>query len=124
MSEFKGWEELSELEQLACEYSDFHKDAYGVRPRGVDTSLWTVEEFHAEFEVLSAVCEANAIACKQAEAAAAVRVEARIASLMQSGAADRGTAIRWIGEAEGSNGDMEYLCFLLGVDYGYFKEVA
>lgn len=124
MSGFKGWEELSELEQLACEYSDFHKSAYGVRPRGIDTSSWTVEEFNAEFEVLAAVCKENEIARKQAEASAAVQVEARIASLMQSGAVNRATAIRWIGEAEGSNGDMDYLCFLLGVDYGYFKEAA
>ena len=123
MSEFKGWEELSELEQLASEYSDFFKEAYGFRPH-LDASSWTVEEFQAAFEELSAVCKENAIARKQAEAVAAARVEARIASLMQSGAVDRGTAIRWIGEAEGSNGDMEFLCFLVGVPYGYFKEVV
>jgi hypothetical protein len=120
MSEFKGWEELSELEQLAAEYSDYFKSAYGYRPRGIDTCNWTVEQFNAEFEVLAAVCKGNEIARKQAEAAAAVVVEARIADLIKSGAADRATAVRWIDQAEGSNGDMSYLCFLLGVDYGYF----
>lgn len=124
MNEFNSWEELSELKRLACEYWDFHKDAYGFRPHGIDTSSWTVEQFNAEFEVLSAVCQANAIARKQTEASAAVHVEARIALLLQSGAVNRATAIRWINEAEGSNGDMEYLCFLLGVDYGYFREAA
>ena len=122
MGEFKSWVEMTELEQLACEHSDFYKDAYGIRPRWLDTSSWSVEQFNAEFESLAAVCKENAIARKQAEASASAQVEARIALLMKSGAPNRATAIRWIGETEGSNGDMEYLCFLLGVDYGYFKE--
>jgi hypothetical protein len=37
-----------------------------------------------------------------------------------SGAKDREMAMRWIHEAEGSNGDDEYLCFLLGLPYRYF----
>ncbi len=122
MSELRSWSELSPLEQASCGFSDFYKDAHGFRPRHIDTSSWTLEDFDREFEALAAVCWANALARKQAEAAAAVRVEARIASLMRHGAKDRATALRWIDEAEGSNGDMEYLCFLLGVDYGYFKE--
>jgi hypothetical protein len=51
-----------------------------------------------------------------------VTLEKRIASLLQSGAKDRSMAIRWIAEAEECNGDMEFLCFLVGVPYGYFKE--
>jgi hypothetical protein len=30
-------------------------------------------------------------------------------------------ALRWIHEAEGSDGDDEYLCFRSGVPYGYIK---
>jgi hypothetical protein len=31
-------------------------------------------------------------------------------------------AIRWIAEAEDAGSDMEYLCFLVGVPYGYIKD--
>ena len=124
MSEFKSWEEMSELEQLACEFSDFYKEAHGFRPRHVDVSEWTVAEFHSEFVELARVCKENAEARKEAEAAAAVRFEARIADLIASGAGNRATAIRWVAEAEEVNGDMDYLCFLLGLDYGYFKQAA
>jgi len=30
-------------------------------------------------------------------------------------------ALRWIHEAEGSNGDDEFLCYLMGLPYRYFK---
>jgi phage-related minor tail protein len=124
MSDFKSWEEMSELEQLACEFSDFYKEAHGFRPRHVDTTSWTVEQFHSEFEELARVCKQNAEFRKEAEAAAAVRFEARIADLIASGAGDRATAIRWVAEAEEVHGDMDYLCFLLGLDYGYFRQAA
>ena len=100
MSEFKSWEEMSELEQLACEFWDFYKEAHGFRPRHVDTTSWTVEQFHSEFEQLARVCKQNAEFRKESEAAAAVRFEARIVTLMASGAGDRATAIRWVAEAD------------------------
>ena len=31
-NEFKSWEEMSVLEQYACQYWDMYKAAYGVRP--------------------------------------------------------------------------------------------
>jgi len=120
MSEFKSWEEMSELEQLACEYWDFYKEAHGFRPRGIDTSSWTVEQFQAEFTELGRICKQNAEFRAEDEARAAVKFETRIAELIASGAGDRATAIRWVAEAEDADGDMEYLCFLLGLEYGYF----
>jgi hypothetical protein len=121
MNEFKSWEEMSELEQLACEFSDFYKEANGFRPRHVDTSNWTVERFQSEFNTLSEICKSNALARKEEEAYKARKLEARISELLEIGAKDRAMAIRWISEAEDAGGDMEYLCFLLGVEYGYFK---
>lgn len=123
MSELSSWSELSSLEQAACTYSDFFKEAYGFRPR-LDTSSWTLEDFDMAFEELSEVCKENAAQRDIAEAQAIKVLEARIVSLMQSGAKDRAMAIRWIGEAEECDGDMEYLCFLVGIPYGYFKEVV
>jgi hypothetical protein len=45
-------------------------------------------------------------------------------SLMMAGAKTREQALRWVHEAEGSNGDDEYLCYLLGLPYGYFRRAA
>jgi len=123
-NEFKSWEEMSVLEQMQCQYWDMYKDAYGVRPRGIDTTEWTEEEFMAEFETLGRVIEREEIARKESEANASVRFEAQMDSLMQSGAVSRDAALKWIHEAEGSNGDDEYLCFLLGLSYGYFRKAA
>jgi hypothetical protein len=124
MSEFKSWEEMSVLEQMQCQYWDMYKDAYGVRPRGIDTTQWTEEEFMSEFETLGKVIEREEIARKESEAQASIRFEAQIQSMISSGAKSREAALAWIHEAEGSNGDDEYLCFLLGLPYGYFRKAA
>ena len=120
MNEFKSWEEMSTLEQYACQYWDMHKDAYGVRPRGIDTSSWTEADFEAEFVILAKTIDANYKQQLAQEAVAQHDFEMRVLSLLQTGAKDREMALRWIHEAEGSNGDDEYLCFLLGLPYRYF----
>ena len=119
-NEFKSWEEMSVLEQYACQFWDMYKDAYGVRPRGIDTSSWTEEQFEAEFVQLSKTIEANYKVQLEQEEVAKHDFEMRMLSLLQTGAKDREMAMRWIHEAEGSNGDDEYLCFLLGLPYRYF----
>ena len=121
MEAFKSWEDMSTLEQYACQFWDMYKDAYGVRPRGIDTSTWTVQEFEAELVSLwdtAARADAERLA---SEADAAKALEERILVLIGMGADDRNQAISWIAEAEEANGDMDYLCYLLGVRYGYFR---
>ena len=124
MSELKSWSELSPLEQAAGTFWDFYKEAYGVRPRWIDTTSWTLEDFDREFEVLARVCKENAELRDAAEAAAVVRFEARISDLIAIGAKNRTTAIRWIAEAEDCGSDMSYLCFCLGLPYQYLLEAA
>lgn len=125
MSEFKSWEEMSVLEQMQCQYWDMYKDAYGVRPRGVDTSSWTEVEFEAEFKLLGEIIEQEYIARKEAEARAIVQFEDRVTNLMHTGT-NRERVIAWLMDAESANGDFEYFCFTQGLPYGYFKmkEVA
>jgi hypothetical protein len=110
--------ELTPLEEAASYYSDFHKDTYGFRPR--HTAGWTLEDYERETEALrpiyAAVCEREAAD----EAAAAVKVEETIAKLIGIGAGDRDTAIRWLAEGEDTGGDLDYLCYSLGLKYGYF----
>ena len=120
MEAFKSWEELTVLEQYSCTYWDMYKDAYGHRPRGIDTSSWTEAEFEAEFVSLSKTIDANYKAQLESEAKAIVAFEDRVQILLGMGADDREQALSWIHEAEGSNGDDEYLCFLLGLPYRYF----
>jgi len=125
MSEFKSWEELSVLEQMQCQYWDMYKDAYGVRPRGIDTSSWTEVDFKNEFASLGVVIEQEYIARKEAEAKAIVAFEDRVTNLMHT-STNRERVIAWLMDAEGANGDFDYFCFTQGLPYGYFemKEVA
>jgi hypothetical protein len=123
MEAFKTWEEMSTLEQYACQYWDMHKDAYGVRPRCIDTSSWTEADFEAEFVSLAKTIDANYEQQVKAEERAMIAFEMRVQELMTSGAKDLAMALRWIHEAEGSDGDEEYLCFLVGLPYGYFRKV-
>ena len=120
MEAFKSWEEMTTVEQYACQFWDMYKDAYGVRPRGIDTSSWTEAEFEAEFVQLSKTIDENYRDQLAREEVAKHDFEMRMLSLLQTGAKDREMALRWVHEAEGSNGDDEYLCFLLGLPYRYF----
>ena len=121
METFKTWEEMTTLEQYACQYWDMYKDAYGVRPRGIDTSSWTEADFEREFFQLSVTIAEEDRVRKEAEEKASHDFEMRILSLQQTGAKTREMALRWVHEAEGSDGDDEYLCFLIGLPYGYFR---
>jgi hypothetical protein len=126
MSEFtfKSWEEYTPLEQAACTYWDMYKDAHGFRPRHVDTSTWTLEQFEEEFKSLEDIIDRENTLRLEREDAASHEFEMRVQDLLRSGAKNREMAMRWVHEAEGSNGDDEYLCFLIGLPYGYFKETV
>jgi hypothetical protein len=123
MSELTSWEDMTPLEQAQCTYWDMYKDAYGHRPRGIDTSGWSLEDFDAEFARLGKIIEEEYQQRKQAEAAAVARFEEQVKSFIAMGANDRETAVRWFHEAEQTNGDDEYLCYCLGLPYGYFRKL-
>jgi hypothetical protein len=122
-NEFKSWEELSTLEQAQCTYWDMYKDAYGVRPRGIDTSSWTLEQFEAEFVDLGRAIDQEEAQRKIDEAQSIVKFEDRVLNLMHTGT-NRERVIAWLMDAEGANGDYEYFCFTQGLPYNYFKKVA
>lgn len=117
----KSWEELTELEQLACMFSDFYKDVHGVRPRFDDES-WTAADYQREINSLQSRVQIQMEEEKKLQESNIEEVENRITALIAIGAADRATAIRWIRDAEKCNeSDDDYLCFVLGIPYGYFK---
>jgi hypothetical protein len=119
-----SWEEMTVLEQMQCQYWDMYKDAYGVRPRGIDTTSWTEADFEAEFQMLGKVIEQEDIARKEAEAEATAKFEQHVTNTICMGAKDRATALRWIMDASQAGDDWEYFCFLNGLPYGYFREAA
>jgi hypothetical protein len=120
----QSWEEMTVLEQMQCQFWDMYKDAYGVRPRGIDTTSWTEADFEAEFQMLGKVIEQEDIARKEAEAEATAKFEQHVTNTICMGAKDRATALRWIMDASQAGDDWEYFCFLNGLPYGYFREAA
>jgi len=123
-TEFKSWEELTTLEQYSSIYWDMYKDAFGIRPRGIDTSAWTEADFQAEFKELGEIIDREEKIRNAAQQNAVFSFEKRVDALILSGAKDRATAMRWIHEAEDTQGDDEYLCYTLGLPYMYFRKVA
>ena len=123
-TEFTTWEDMTTLEQYACTYWDMYKDAFGIRPRGIDTSAWTEADYVAEFKQLEEIIEREEIARKAAEAINLEKFERRVAELISIGAKDQAMAMRWIHEAEGTQGDNDYLAWTLGLPYQYFRKAA
>jgi hypothetical protein len=114
------WNEMSELEQLSATYWDMYKDVYGYRPRHVDFTGWSEQTFRGELDILGEMLHEQEATRVEEEGIASHEFEIRLHNLMHSGATSRDMAMRWIHEAEGSNGDDEYLCYLLGLPYKYF----
>jgi hypothetical protein len=122
MSEaYKSWENMSEQEQLQCTFWDAYKDAHGFRPRHIDTTTLTVDQLKSDIARLASIIQDNERVRLEEEAASVVRFEARVASIIELGAQNRAMALRWIHEAEDTDGDDEYLCYRVGVPYGYIK---
>lgn len=111
---------VSERDELAQIYSDMHKDAYGFRPR-VQWQELTVAQLRAMCDELEPVIADAIDEERRAQDAAAVRFEARVADTIKSGAGDRATAVRWIAQAEDAGEDRDYLCYSLGLRFGYFS---
>jgi hypothetical protein len=97
-----------------------YKDAYGFRPRGIDTTGWTLEDFDKEFKILAQVIDYEEARRRESEAEASHAFELRMQNLLLCGAKDRAQALKWVHEAENTDGDDDYLCYTLGLPYGYF----
>jgi hypothetical protein len=112
----------SEKDELGAVYYDFYKEVHGIRPRWVNHEEATIEWYRAELEQLQIQADINWQEQLVREGEATAKFEKSIDSLIASGAGDRATAIRWIHEANETNYDSEYLCYLLDLPYGYFRK--
>ena len=96
-------------------FSDFHKDVYGFRPSR-DHRFWslTEEEKAAEWERMGKMLEEN----ERQERAEEQERAAKITIQLQG--KDRRTAILALHQEHDTHGDGDYLCYKLGVPYGFF----
>ena len=120
--ELPSWEDMSHREQLECYWWDMYKDAYGVRPRGIDISGWSDKALSIEMEYLAEVIQREEEARKARQKKSIEEVERIIKELRRCGARDRQMAIEWLHDANSTNGDVEYLAYCLDVPYGYFRK--
>lgn len=109
--------ELTPRESMIQVYSDFHKDAYGLRPRGIDYDSMSLEALEADFALFSQVCKENANAEATAEAMAVEAFKASITSVISMGAGTEAIALRWIAEAGVAevDWDMDFYLWKLGI---------
>ncbi len=108
--------ELQELEQIYCE---LHKDVYGVKARWYKAD--SIEQARKDLDALEATGKSVWAQEKADQILAASIFETRVTETIALGAGDRATAIKWIHDAEETAGDDEYLCWTLGLKYGYLK---
>jgi hypothetical protein len=74
--------------------------------------------------ILGQAIDREETARKAAETKAVELFERRVAELLSTGAKDQAMAMRWIHEAEETNGDNDYLAWTLGLPYQYFRKAA
>lgn len=105
---------------------DAYKDAYGVRPRGTDFESMSLEELKEFQASVYAAADAQFEHEQKIEQENVDAFEARVLRTMINGANNRGTAIRWILEAELTDDSMlqdpGYVCYSLGLPYSYESE--
>ena len=82
-------------ESMIEAYSDFHKDAYGFRPR-FDYTLLSTEKLAADFETFGRDLESRNLREAEAEAQAIFDWEKSIHDAIALGAADEDEATRWL----------------------------
>lgn len=110
-------------------YSDIYKDAHGFRPRGTGWFNLTPDEKQAEWDWLQECILRNLDEERDAERAAVVAFEGCVSGLMEAGASDRETAVRWLYDGTvGTDGqgdfDVDYFTYLYQLPHGYLKDIA
>jgi hypothetical protein len=122
-------EPMTERESLIQIYSDFHKDAYGFRPRGINYDAMTLAELKQDFASFAEICESNEKQEKEANERVITNFEARVQSVIDMGAGDRETALRWMMDSfdahEFDYGVEGFLVYTLGMgNNDYARELA
>ena len=116
-------EPRTKIEELKDLYCDCYKDVHGIKARWVYGMDLTV----AELEGMMTRLEQEWVEVKaeedRREAQAEVAARKQIQALITHGAKDAAMAIRWMHEAEWTNGDNRFLDYVLGTRYGFIDEI-
>lgn len=115
------YETQTRQEELASLFWDFYKEVHGFRPRHINISGMSEAQLESKIDGLEEEGKIVFALKKEAEERAKVRFEKRLEDTIAFGAFDRAQAFRWIHDAEGTGGDSEYLCYKVGLPYGYFN---
>ena len=107
---------MTELEELENIYCEMHKDVYGVKARWYRAE--SVEQARKDLARLEESLKA------EMERQAAAEQEAIAAFMKLAAAYGFDNAKRYQHDAYDTQGDDEYLCYHLGLPYGFFKEAA
>ena len=107
-------------------FSDLHKDVYGFRPRGTLMEEWHERTPRQKQELWNALCdelEENTKREKIVEQECVNEFEARVQDVIELGAENRETALRWIVGSETfyHSQDVEHFVWEQGIlftDYG------
>jgi len=102
-------------------YSDFHKEAFGTRPRGTECFSWDLARWEKEYATLDRICEQNAEMERLNEQQAIIDFERTVEKTIAAGAGDRETAIRWLMDGER---DFRMFCYDHGLPYNYFGQAV
>ena len=113
-------------QEMILIYSDFYKEAYGFRPRHINYHEFTLAELQADFDRFSKVCKENARIEKEANGRAIAEFEQKVQTLINMGANDRKTALRWIVESYEAH-DLYYgadwlVSYELGIGYNEYAD--
>lgn len=103
-------------------FSDLHKDAYGYRPRNHE--YYTADDQRKQQIWDDTICDLNLemAATERRYNEAIEQFENNLISLINCGAGDRNTAIRWFVDSLGltefdRSYGASYICFELGIPY-------
>lgn len=111
----REWDELTELEQIQVYYSDLHKSAHGMR---FCPDWETVEDARESYKRLSEEADLIFEQERVMEAEAFVAWKAHLRGLVQMGARDIPTALKWDMDANDADQDPGYYCFKTRISYG------
>ena len=117
VEDFKRWE-------IEATLSDLAKEAYGTRRACPDTTGMSLAELEEVQDRLIAAAEATFREEQRERAVAVKEFEATVMGLIDTGASDRETAIRWLRSAGNDQDEMfddNYFEYCNNLPYGYLK---
>lgn len=117
---FKSWDELSVTEQLLSTISDTYKGVFGMRPNLEQYASMNEVELNAELDRLFELAAEYEVDEAEAAKVRSVEFEATVSKLIEAGANDRITAIRWLRQGMEVDNN-EVLEYVFGLPFNYLK---